>query len=153
MKRLLDLQHICVLMLRPLPCRTPFGSVSTMAMGLRITQDVVKTTGTRKIFPGRVAKTVPPLLEKSSLRFHKTKFILEDFTMFEKLKELLVDELQIDEADITLDAELSGDLGINSIELADLVMLCEEKFNIEIEDGDLHKLVTVGDVVNYLESL
>jgi acyl carrier protein len=73
--------------------------------------------------------------------------------MFEKLKELLVDELQIDEADITMDAELSGDLGINSIELADLVMLCEEKFNIEIEDGDLHKLVTVGDVVNYLESL
>ena len=73
--------------------------------------------------------------------------------MFEKLKELLVDELQIDEADITLDAELSGDLGINSIELADLVMLCEDKFNIEIEDGDLHKLVTVGDVVNYLESL
>jgi acyl carrier protein len=73
--------------------------------------------------------------------------------MFEKLKELLVDELQIDEADITLDAELSGDLGINSIELADLVMLCEDKFNIEIEDGDLHKLVTVGDVVEYLESL
>lgn len=73
--------------------------------------------------------------------------------MFEKLKELLVDELQIDEADITLDAELSGDLGINSIELADLVMLCEEKFDIEIEDGDLHKLVTVGDVVTYLESL
>lgn len=73
--------------------------------------------------------------------------------MFEKLKELLVDELQIDEADITLDAELSGDLGINSIELADLVMLCEEKFDIEIDDENLHKLVTVGDVVNYLESL
>ena len=73
--------------------------------------------------------------------------------MFEKLKELLIDELQIDENDITMDAELSGDLGINSIELADLVMLCEEKFNIEIEDGDLHKLVTVGDVVEYLESL
>ena len=73
--------------------------------------------------------------------------------MFEKLKELLVEELQIDAEDITLDAELSSDLGINSIELADLVMLCEEKFDIEIEDGDLHKLVTVGDVVTYLESL
>ena len=73
--------------------------------------------------------------------------------MFEKLKNLFVEELQIDEADITMDAELIKDLGINSIELADLVMLCEEKFNIEIEDGDLHKLVTVGDVVNYLESL
>ena len=73
--------------------------------------------------------------------------------MFEKLKELLVEELQIDEADITLDAKLATDLGVNSIELADLVMLCEEKFDIEIDDENLHKLVTVGDVVNYLESL
>lgn len=73
--------------------------------------------------------------------------------MFEKLKQLLVDELSIDEADITLEAELSGDLGINSIELADLVMLCEDKFGIEINDEDLHKLVTVSDVVEYLESL
>ena len=73
--------------------------------------------------------------------------------MFEKLKQLLVDELSIDENDITLEAELSGDLGINSIELADLVMLCEDKFGIEINDEDLHTLVTVGDVVDYLESL
>ena len=73
--------------------------------------------------------------------------------MFEKLKELLVEELQIDADDITLDAELSGDLGINSIELADLVMLCEDKFGIEIEDTDINKFVTIGDVVNYLESL
>ena len=73
--------------------------------------------------------------------------------MFEKLKELLVEELQIDAEDITLDAELSGDLGINSIELADLVMLCEDKFGIEIEDTDINKFVTIGDVVNYLETL
>ena len=73
--------------------------------------------------------------------------------MFEKLKDLLVEELQIDANDITLDAELSGDLGINSIELADLVMLCEDKFDIEIEDTDINKFVTIGDVVNYLETL
>lgn len=72
--------------------------------------------------------------------------------MFEKLKNLFVEELQIDEADITMDAELIKDLGINSIELADLVMLCEEKFDIEIDDEDIHKFVTVGDVVNYLEN-
>ncbi|MBE6698509.1 MAG: acyl carrier protein [Ruminococcaceae bacterium] len=72
--------------------------------------------------------------------------------MFEKLKNLFVEELQIDAADITMDAELIKDLGINSIELADLVMLCEEKFDIEIDDEDIHKFVTVGDVVNYLES-
>lgn len=72
--------------------------------------------------------------------------------MFEKVKELLVSELQINEADITLDAELSADLGINSIELADLVMICEEKFDLSIEDEDLHAFITVGDVVNYLEA-
>ena len=72
--------------------------------------------------------------------------------MFEKVKQLLVDELQIDENDITLEAELAGDLGINSIELADLVMLCEEKFNVAIDDEDLQKFITVGDVVRYLEA-
>jgi acyl carrier protein len=71
--------------------------------------------------------------------------------MFETMKKLLVDELQIDPAQITLDAELSSDLGINSIELANLIMICEEKFDITIDDDDIHKLVTVGDVVAYLE--
>ena len=73
--------------------------------------------------------------------------------MFEKVKELLIEELQIDEADITLDAKLSTDLGVNSIELADLIMLCEDKFDIEIKDEDIHNFVTIGDVVNYLENL
>ena len=71
--------------------------------------------------------------------------------MFETMKKLLVDELQIDPAQITMDAELSSDLGINSIELANLIMICEEKFDITIDDDDIHKLVTVGDVVAYLE--
>ena len=73
--------------------------------------------------------------------------------MFETLKKLLVDELQIDPKAITAEAELSADLGINSIELANLIMICEEKFDITIDDDDIHKLVTVGDVVEYLESL
>ncbi|MBQ9080445.1 MAG: acyl carrier protein [Clostridia bacterium] len=73
--------------------------------------------------------------------------------MYEKLKALLVEELQIDEADITLDAKLSTDLGVNSIELADLIMLCEDKFGIVIKDEDIHNFITIGDVVNYLEAL
>lgn len=72
--------------------------------------------------------------------------------MFDKLKEILVDELQIDADEISLESELSADLGINSIELADLVMLCEEKFNLTIEDDELHKFITVGDVASYLEA-
>ena len=73
--------------------------------------------------------------------------------MYEKFVDLLVDELQIDRDDITMDAELSSDLGINSIELADLVMLCEDKFDIEFDDDDIRKFTTVGDVVAYLESM
>lgn len=73
--------------------------------------------------------------------------------MYEKFVNLLVDELQINRDDITMESELSGDLGINSIELADLVMICEDKFGIVIEDDDIRKFSTVGDVVSYLETL
>lgn len=73
--------------------------------------------------------------------------------MLDKFADLLVEELQINRKDITLEAELSNDLGINSIELADLVMLCEDKFGIVIEDDDIRGFTTVGDVVKYLESL
>ena len=71
--------------------------------------------------------------------------------MFEKIKQLLVDELSVNPDDVTLEAELVSDLGINSIELAEIVMECETQFNITIDDKDLHTFVTVGDVVNYLE--
>lgn len=73
--------------------------------------------------------------------------------MFEQFKALLVDELQVEEDKITPEAELSNDLGINSIELAELVMRCEETFGVDIQDDDIHKFVTVGDVVKYLEGL
>ena len=72
--------------------------------------------------------------------------------MFETLKNILVEELQLDPDDIKPDAELVNDLGVNSIELADLIMLCEDRFGIEIEDEDIHKFVTINDVVTYLEA-
>lgn len=73
--------------------------------------------------------------------------------MFDKVKALLIEELSINPDDIKPEAELENDLGINSLELADLIFLCEEKFSIQIDDDDIKKLITVGDVVNYLESL
>ena len=71
--------------------------------------------------------------------------------MFEKLKALLVEELQVKGDDVTLDADLREDLGINSLELADLVLQCEEKFDVEISDDDIKGFSTIGDVVDYLE--
>ena len=73
--------------------------------------------------------------------------------MYEKFAQILVEELQVDKDDITMDAELANDLGINSIELADLVMICEDKFDIEISDENIGQFVTIRDVVNYLETL
>lgn len=78
---------------------------------------------------------------------------IKEIAMFEKVKQILIDELQIEESLITLDAELANDLGINSIELADLVMICEDKFDIEISDDNIGQFVTIRDVVNYLETL
>ncbi len=72
--------------------------------------------------------------------------------MFEKLKDLLVEELRVDADDIRPEAELANDLGINSLEFADLTLLCEEKFGITIDDDDLHTFITVADVVKYLET-
>ena len=73
--------------------------------------------------------------------------------MFDKVKALLVEELSINPEDIKLESELENDLGINSLELADLVFLCEEKFSVQIDDDNIKDLITVGDVVSYLENL
>lgn len=73
--------------------------------------------------------------------------------MYDKLKEILTEELQIDEKLISPSSELVGDLNINSIELADLIMICEEKFDIEIDEDKLSDFVTVGDVADYLETV
>ncbi len=72
--------------------------------------------------------------------------------MFEKFRDILVEELSINAEDIKLEAELVNDLGINSLELADLVLLCEERFDITIADDELQKFVTVGDVVDFISA-
>ena len=73
--------------------------------------------------------------------------------MFERIKTILVNDLHVDAAEITLEAELINDLGINSLELADLVLLCEEQFDIEIDESAARTFVTIQDVVNYLETI
>ena len=72
--------------------------------------------------------------------------------MFEQIKDLLVNELSVNPDDVTMTAELVTDLGINSLELADFVLLCEEKFDIEIGDDDIRNFVTIGDVVDFLSA-
>ena len=74
-------------------------------------------------------------------------------SMYDRIKDVLVSKLQLNENEITPDSELVNDLGINSLESADLVMECEEEFDIEIDDNSIRGFVTVGDVAKYLESV
>lgn len=71
--------------------------------------------------------------------------------MFERVKKILVDTLNVDEAAITPEAELEKDLGINSLDVYELVVNFEEEFNIEIEDEAARTFVTVDDIVKFLE--
>ncbi|MBQ3195120.1 MAG: acyl carrier protein [Clostridia bacterium] len=72
--------------------------------------------------------------------------------MFEKFKELLAEEMSINPDDISLDSSFVNDLGFNSLELADLVVLCEDTFDIEFDEEELPHLLTVKDVINYIEN-
>jgi len=72
--------------------------------------------------------------------------------MFEQIKSLLVEELDVPSDIITLEAEFVNDLKLNSLEIADLVVMCEENFKVVIEEEDMHKLITLGDLIQYLEN-
>jgi len=72
--------------------------------------------------------------------------------MIEKLKEILSEYWSGDISEIELDAVLTADLGLNSMELFDLVCTVEERFEVEIPDRMLQKFVTVRNVVEFLES-
>jgi acyl carrier protein len=72
--------------------------------------------------------------------------------MFEKIRDMFVEELSLDPEEVTMSAELVNDLGINSIDLAEMILMCEEKYGVEIPDEEARTFVTVGDIVNYLSS-
>ena len=73
--------------------------------------------------------------------------------MFDEVKKMLVDEMSIDASEITEDAEFVKDLGFNSLEVADLVVMCEEKYGVDIDEERAHTIITVGDLANYLAEL
>ena len=71
--------------------------------------------------------------------------------IFEKVKELVIDRLGVTEDAVSTEASFVDDLGADSLDIVELVMAIEEEFEIEIPDEDAEKVVTVGDVVEYLK--
>ena len=70
----------------------------------------------------------------------------------DKIKQIIVDELGVDEAEVTENARFIEDLGADSLDLVELVMRFEEEFDIEIPDEDAEKLTTVGEALNYVKN-
>lgn len=71
--------------------------------------------------------------------------------MLEKLKEIIADQLSVDESEIELSTSFKDDLGADSLDLFELVMALEDEYNIEIPAEDLTDLTTVGAVMDYLK--
>ena len=71
--------------------------------------------------------------------------------VLEKVKAILVAQLDAEEDDITMDTNIAEDLGADSLDIVDLVMSLEEEFDTEIPDEEIENIKTVGDVVKYIE--
>ena len=71
---------------------------------------------------------------------------------FDKVKAIVVEQLGVDEAEVTIDSTFIDDLGADSLDIVELIMAFEEEFNVEIPDNDAEKIKTVKDTVEYIDS-
>lgn len=79
-------------------------------------------------------------------------------TIFDRLKKIIVDQLGVEESEVTPSAKFAEDLGADSLDLVELIMAIEEQFStpelkIEIPDTDAEKIVTVQDAIDYIKKL
>ena len=71
--------------------------------------------------------------------------------VFEKVKSIIVEQLGVAEATVTMEASFIDDLGADSLDIVELIMALEEAFDMEIPDSEAEKIVTVEDVVDYIK--
>ncbi len=71
--------------------------------------------------------------------------------VFEKVKAILIDQLDVDEEKVVAEASIIDDLGADSLGVVDLVMALEDEFDIEIEEDKYESFKTVGDIVKYID--
>jgi acyl carrier protein len=72
--------------------------------------------------------------------------------IFERIKQMIIEELNVPEAKITLQARLAEDLGADSIDAVELIMNIEDEFSIQVSDEQAQNIKTVGDLVKYVEA-
>ncbi len=76
---------------------------------------------------------------------------MTDGTTYERLKKIIVEQLGVDEEEVTTDASFVEDLNADSLDLVELIMSLEEEFGMEISDEDAEKIQKVSDAVEYIE--
>ncbi|CAM2007404.1 acyl carrier protein [Acanthopleuribacter pedis] len=72
--------------------------------------------------------------------------------IFEQVKVVIAEELEVEEGQISMESMIVDDLGADSLDVVELIMRLEEKFEIEIPDEDAEKIQTVGDAVKFIEA-
>jgi len=72
-------------------------------------------------------------------------------SVFDKVKSIIVEQLGVDEAEVTMEASFIEDLGADSLDIVELVMALEEEFDLVIPDEDAEKIRTVGEAVKYIQ--
>ncbi|NLU53158.1 MAG: acyl carrier protein [Clostridiaceae bacterium] len=72
--------------------------------------------------------------------------------VFEKVKEIIVEQLGVDESDVKMESSFIDDLGADSLDIVELIMALEEEFDLEIPDKEAEKITTVGDAVEYIKA-
>lgn len=72
--------------------------------------------------------------------------------IFDKVKDIIVEQLSVNEDEVTMEASFVDDLGADSLDVVEFIMALEEEFDIEIPDEAAEKVTTVGDVVEYIKS-
>ena len=72
--------------------------------------------------------------------------------LFEDVREIVVEQLNVDEGSVKEESKFADDLGADSLDVVELVMALEEKFDIEIPDEDAEKIATVKDAMDYIEN-
>ena len=71
--------------------------------------------------------------------------------VFEKVRDILVEQLDVEEEKVSMEASIMHDLGADSLDIVDLVMSLEDEFGVEIPDDQVENIKTVGDIVKYIE--
>jgi acyl carrier protein len=69
----------------------------------------------------------------------------------ERVKKIMVERLNVDSAEVTMEAGIKEDLGADSLDVVDLIMELEEEFELEITDEQAERINTVSDIVNYID--